>query len=133
MGNLKLFLAAFSGAVVFTILLVSANTVAMSVRERIRETAILRTLGFTPGEIRGLILGESGLLSLVGGIIGGGLAWALCDLSFHSNADFRLPMLKSWMAGAVIAFAVVMGVCSAAMPAFFASRRKIVDSMRYAG
>jgi putative ABC transport system permease protein len=132
-GNLKLFLAAFSGAVVFTILLVSANTVAMSVRERVRETAILRTLGFTPVEVCGLIVGESGLLSLVGGIIGAGLAWALCDISFHSNADFRLPMLKLWMGGAVIAFAVVMGIFSAAAPAFFASRRKIVESMRFAG
>jgi putative ABC transport system permease protein len=132
-GNLKLFLAAFSGAVVFTILLVSANTVAMSVRERVRETAILRTLGFTPMEVCGLIIGESGLLSLMGGIIGGALAWVLCYFSFHSNADFRLPMLKPWMAGAVIVFAVVMGICSAASPAFFASRRKIVESMRFAG
>jgi putative ABC transport system permease protein len=133
LGNIKLFLAAFSGAVVFTILLVSANTVAMTVRERVRETAILRTLGFTPPEIRSLILGEAGLLSFVGGTIGGVLAWGLCYLSFHSTASFRLPMLKPWMAAAVVGFAVVMGVISAAMPAFFASRRKIVDSMRYSG
>ncbi|MGA2229504.1 MAG: FtsX-like permease family protein [Tepidisphaeraceae bacterium] len=133
LGNLKLFLAAFSGAVVFTILLVSANTVAMTVRERVRETAILRTLGFTPPEIRGLILGESGLLSLVGGVIGGACAWLICDLSYHSNFSLRLPMLKPWMAGAIVAFAVIMGVCSAVLPAYFASRRKIVDSMRYAG
>jgi putative ABC transport system permease protein len=132
-GNLKLFLAAFSGAVVFTILLVSANTVAMTVRERVRETAILRTLGFTPPEIRGLILGEAGLLSLVGGTIGAGLAWVLCYLSFNGDYTFRLPMLKPWMAGAVVGFAVVMGLFSAAAPAFFASRRKIVDSMRYSG
>jgi putative ABC transport system permease protein len=133
LGNIKLFLAAFSGAVVFTILLVSANTVAMTVRERIRETAILRTLGFTPPEIRGLILGEAGLLSLVGGVIGGAAAWVLCYLSFNSTFSFRLPMLKPWMAGAVVGFAVVMGIVSAAAPAFFASRRKIVESMRYSG
>jgi putative ABC transport system permease protein len=132
-GNLKLFLAAFSGAVVFTILLVSANTVAMTVRERTRETAILRTLGFTPAEIRELILGEAGLLSLVGGTIGGVMAWGFCYLSFHSTQSFRLPMLKPWMAGAVVAFAVVMGIFSAALPAYFASRRKIVESMRYSG
>ena len=133
LGNLKLFIAAFSGAVVFTILLVSANTVAMTVRERTRETAILRTLGFTPPEIRGLILGESGLLSLVGGVIGGAMAWLLCNWSYHSTASFRLPMLKPWMAAAVVGFAVVMGLASATLPAFFASRRKIVDSMRYSG
>jgi putative ABC transport system permease protein len=133
LGNLKMFLAAFSGAVVFTILLVSANTVAMTVRERIRETAILRTLGFTPPEISGLILGEAGLLSLAGGLIGGGAAALLCYLSFHSNASFRLPLLRPWMTGCVVLVAVVIGVISAAGPAFFASRKQIVESMRYSG
>ena len=133
LGNLKLFLAVFSGAVVFTILLVSANTVAMTVRERIRETAILRTLGFTPPEIRGLILGEAALLSLVGGVLGAGFAYGLCYLSFHSTVSFRLPMLKGWMAGAIVVAAVFIGVVSAVLPAFFASRRNILDSMRYSG
>src|SRR5256885_210526 len=57
--NIKLFLAAIVSAVTFTILLVSANTVAMAVRERTREMAILRTLCYTPGEILQLVLGES--------------------------------------------------------------------------
>ena len=48
MGNIKLYLAVICAAVTFTILLVSANTIAMSVRERTREMAILRTLGYTP-------------------------------------------------------------------------------------
>ena len=66
LGNIKLFLSAICGAVTFTILLVSANTIAMAVRERTRETAILRTLGYTPPEILQLILGESVLISLMG-------------------------------------------------------------------
>ena len=60
----------------FTILLVSANTVAMAVRERTREMAILRTLGYTPGEILQLVLGESVLISIVGGVFG--LGWVRC-------------------------------------------------------
>src|SRR5687767_3613305 len=66
LGNIKLFLAAICAAVTFTILLVSANTIAMAVRERTREMAILRTLGFTPGEIRQLVLGEAVFISVVG-------------------------------------------------------------------
>jgi len=133
LGNLKLFLAAISGAVMFTILLVSANTVAMTVRERVRETAILRTLGFTPGEIRGLVVGEAALLSAVGGTIGCVAAFAICSASYHSLSANRLPLFHPWMAAIVLAVAVVIGIISAAAPAWFASRRSVVDAMRNAG
>ena len=67
LGNVKMFLIGISAAVMFTILLVSANTMAMSVRERVREVGVLKTLGFTPGTILGMILGEACAISLVGG------------------------------------------------------------------
>src|SRR5262249_39726619 len=70
LGNLRLFLMAICGAVAFTILLVSANTISMSVRERIREVGILKTLGFTPTEILGIILSEAAVISLIGGALG---------------------------------------------------------------
>ncbi len=133
LGNLKLFLAAISGAVMFTILLMSANTVAMTVRERVRETAILRTLGFTPGEIRGLVLGEAALLSVVGGLLGCLTATLICHASYNSQVQFRLPLFRPWMSGVVLVIAVVIGIFSAAPPAWFASRRSVVESMRYAG
>ena len=65
-----MFLMAIAAAVMFTILLVSANTMAMSVRERVREVGVLKTLGFTPGAILGLILGEACAISIAGGAIG---------------------------------------------------------------
>ncbi len=77
-GNLKLFIMAIFGAVTFTILLVSGNTISMSVRERIREVGILKTLGFTPGAILGIVLGESAVISAIGGFIGSLLAAAMC-------------------------------------------------------
>ena len=70
LGNVKMFLIAISAAVMFTVLLVSANTMAMSVRERVREVGVLKTLGFTPGNILGMILGEACAISLAGGTIG---------------------------------------------------------------
>src|SRR5260221_3403702 len=77
LGNIKLFLAAICAAVTFTILLVSANTVSMSVRERTREMAILRTLGYRPGEILQLVLGEAVVISVIGGLIGLAIGAAL--------------------------------------------------------
>ncbi len=115
LGNLKLFLAAISGAVTFTILLVSANTVAMTVRERIRETAILRTVGFTPGEIRGLIVAEAYMLSAIGGVIGALSAEALCSY-FHHGSTIRLPLLTPSLTAGMIAVAMIIGVVSAIFP-----------------
>jgi putative ABC transport system permease protein len=133
LGNMKMFLAAISGAVMFTILLVSANTVAMTVRERVRETAILRTIGFTPVEIIGLVLGEAAVLSAVGGLLAWVTAGVLCTVSHNSEAPFRLPLFQLWMGAIVFGVAVVIGVISAALPAWLASRRSVVQSMRYSG
>ena len=70
LGNIKAFIMSICLAVVFTILLVSANTMAMSIRERTREVAVLKTLGFTRNSILGLFVGEAVSLSLVGGLVG---------------------------------------------------------------
>src|SRR3989454_9978557 len=70
LGNIKAFIMSICLAVVFTILLVSANTMAMSIRERTREVAVLKTLGFTRNRILGLFVGEAVSLALVGGLIG---------------------------------------------------------------
>ena len=70
LGNIKAFIMSICLAVVFTILLVSANTMAMSIRERTREVAVLKTLGFTRNSILGLFVGEAVSLSLIGGLIG---------------------------------------------------------------
>src|SRR2546430_1866512 len=70
LGNVKLILLSICGAVTFTILLVSGNTIAMSVRERVREVGVLKTLGFTRETILGLILAEAVTISTAGGILG---------------------------------------------------------------
>ena len=89
-GNVKLFLLAIGGAVTFTILLVSANAISMSVRERIREVGILKTLGFSSSEVLGMILSESAFIGLVGGIVGCAIAvvlsMSIAQAAHHGSA-----------------------------------------------
>jgi putative ABC transport system permease protein len=132
LGNIKMFLAAICGAVTFTILLVSANTVAMSVRERTREMAILRTLGYTPGEILQLVLGEAILISVVGGLIGLVLG-SLLAKGLEQIGIFGFQGLKWQAALFVIAMAGIIGCVSAFVPATVASRKNVVESLRFAG
>jgi putative ABC transport system permease protein len=136
MGNVKLYLIVICGAVTFTILLVSGNTMAMSVRERTREVGILKTLGYTPGAILFLVLGEAGLISAIGGAIGVGLAMAL------TNAVRKAPSFLQAMktltvtpdvALICIALAFLIGVVSSFIPAWGASRTSILAALRSEG
>ena len=137
-GNIRLFVMAICGAVTFTILLVSGNTISMSVRERIREVGILKTLGFTPGDILGIILGESAVISLIGGVIGCALAVLLCYGVSHSpgatmNAGIRNVGLTPVVTVLCLFVAVLIGLISSFIPAWSASRTSILESLRYSG
>ena len=76
-GNIVLIVAAILGAVFFTILLVTGNTMAQAVRERTGELGVLKAIGFTNGQIVALVLAESCLLTVLGGALGLGLAWLM--------------------------------------------------------
>jgi putative ABC transport system permease protein len=135
LGNLRLFIMAICGAVMFTILLVSANTISMSVRERIREVGILKTLGFTPGAILGLILGESAVIALIGGAIGCFFAAGLCSLVSHGPGGDFMPALHTLAVtppvGLIcLAGALAIGLVSSFIPAWNASRTSILDALR---
>ena len=88
LGNVKAFILSICTAVVFTTLLVSANTMAMSIRERTREVAVLKTLGFERQTILGLFVGEAMSLSIAGGLFGCGFAWLLLTMMKHSPMGF---------------------------------------------
>jgi putative ABC transport system permease protein len=133
LGNIKLFLAAICGAVTFTILLVSANTVAMAVRERTREVGILRTLGYTPGEILGLVLGEAVVISLIGGVLGLGLGYLLAKGLQAGAGAFGFTGIKWQAAAIVLAMAAVIGLVAALVPALVAARKNVVESIRFTG
>jgi putative ABC transport system permease protein len=135
LGNLKLFLISVCGALTFTILLVSANTISMSVRERAREVGIMKTLGFTPGSILWMISGESVCLALLGGFSGLVVAEALCALVRNSASAFASlkPSLTPDVALAVLLVAAVVGTAGSIPPAWSVSRRSILDSLRCTG
>ena len=134
MGNIKMYLAVVCAAVTFTILLVSANTIAMSVRERTREMGILRTLGYTPTEILRMVLGESVLIALLGGLVGIAVTALLTRAAAAGAGPWGEMMKFRWEATLIVAlFAVLIGLASAIVPAYFASRRNIVDSIRFTG
>ncbi len=136
LGNLKLFLLAICGAVTFTIMLVSANTLAQSVRERTREVGILKTLGFTNSAILGIILGEAAVIALIGGALGCVLAALLCGAISNLPAGIqalKLMNVTPLIAALTLAVALLIGLVSALVPAFNASRTSILDSLRHTG
>ena len=136
LGNVKAFLMIICAAVTFTILLVSANTMAMSVRERIKEVGILKTLGYTSGTILFLILGEAGVLALLGGAVGLLFAFGLTDVVRHGPSFIQAMKTLSItpdVAGALLALAFLIGIISSFVPAYNASRTSILESLRNSG
>ena len=133
LGNVKLILISICAAVTFTILLVSANTIAMSVRERVREVGVLKTLGFTRGTILSLILGEAVAISALGGAFGVLLASGLCRLVRNGPAfsdDIRHLSIQPQVAVICLVVAASIGLISAFIPAWNASRVSIVEALR---
>jgi putative ABC transport system permease protein len=133
LGNVKVILLSICAAVTFTILLVSANTLAMSVRERVREVGVLKTLGFTRGTILGLILGEAVAISIVGGAVGVLLASALCGVVRMGPAfmdELKHLTIRPPVALVCLAVAAAIGLISALIPAWNASRTPIVEALR---
>lgn len=140
LGNLKLFLAAVCGAVMFTMLLISTNTLSMSVRERTRDIGILKTLGFSSGEILSMVAGEATLIAFAGGLLGCALATGLCAgiASAMRNAPGFVSVVRGLgfsplVAATTLSIALVVGLISSVMPALHAARTSIVDTLQYNG
>jgi putative ABC transport system permease protein len=137
LGNVKVFLLVICGAVTFTILLVSANTMAMAVRERVREVGVMKTLGFTNGGILFLILGEAVVLSLVGAALGclvaSGLAAGVAANAGGFIAQFKNLSLTPPTVAFILGFSVVVALISSFVPAMNAARTNILDTLKYSG
>ncbi|MGH8318152.1 MAG: ABC transporter permease [Steroidobacteraceae bacterium] len=128
--NLGLLVHAIIGAVFFTLILLTGNTMAQAVRERIPELAILKTVGFSNRRVLGLVLTESVLLVVLGGIVGLILATGV-DNALQSQLGSRLPIMPVgapiWLQG--LALMVLIGLVVGVLPAGRGMRLRIVDAL----
>jgi putative ABC transport system permease protein len=132
-GNIGMILVSVTLAVFFTMLLVTANTMAQAVRERTNEIGILKTLGFSGNSILSLVLTESLLLTFAGGLVGLGLAWLFANGVADSIKDY-FPVFRLSGSTLLVALALMLafGVVTGLWPALTAMRIKIVDALRRA-
>jgi len=129
-GDIVLITASILGAVFFTILLVTGNTISQSVRERTGELGVLKAIGFTNGQVLALVLAESCLLAVLGGALGLGLArlitaggdptGGMLPLFFFPNRDL--------LAG--LGYSLALGLVTGIFPALQAMRLRVADALR---
>ncbi len=130
-GNIGLILVSVTTAVFFTMLLVTANTMAQSVSERTNEIGVLKTLGFSGRSILTLILLESLFLTFTGGLVGLGLAWFLAGGMGEAIKDyFPVFALSSGTFIMGLFMMLAFGIITGMWPALTAMRLKIVDALR---
>src|SRR5580658_5089903 len=135
-GNVKAFILSICFAVLFATLLVSATTMAMSIRERTREVAVLKTLGFTRQTVLKLYIGEAVLVALTGGALGCLLALGLISALSHApGMSLFLSGMKVTPPTLLLAILVagLVGFLSAILPAHHAAKLDIVEGLRYIG
>jgi putative ABC transport system permease protein len=136
LGNVKLILVSVSGAVVFAVLLIMANTMAMSIRERTTELAVLRALGFPTNTLLTLLTAESLIISLLGVSAGCVAAWAMCRaVGGYAIGGGLLVNLEIGLPGTLSALgtATLTSLASTLVPAYRASRMSIGEALRYTG
>jgi len=128
-GDIGLIVRWILFAVFFTLLLVVGNTIAQSVRERIPEFAILKTLGFSDASVLGFVLAEAAALCVIGGLLGLGLATPL-GIAIADATGGNLPIAvdhRVWLMG--LAAIVLLSLAVGLLPALRAGRLTIVDAL----
>ena len=134
LGNVRLLLGAIGLAIIISILFITANTMAMAARDRTREVAVLRTLGFQRGQVTSMVLFESLLVGILGALLGAGLGGFLVS-GIAKVMENIFPVFGTMQAspsilGIALAIGLVIGLISGVIPAFAASGRTIVDGLR---
>ena len=129
-ANIGLIVGAIMAAVFFTLVLLTGNTMAQAVRERVPELAVLKTIGFSNQSVLGLVLAESVLLLLLGGSIGVAVSGIVVDVVRAKLGD-QLPLARLdstiWLSG--LALMVLIGLVVGALPAVRGMRLRIVDAL----
>jgi putative ABC transport system permease protein len=130
MGNIQFLILSIGGVVFFTLLLVTGNTMAIAVRERVRELAVLKAVGFSDRFVLALVLVETMAVSAVGG--GTGLLLAKLFTLRGDPTRGMLPFFYLPPDAIVVGFALAMtvGLMAGILPALSAMRLRVVDALR---
>lgn len=132
-ANIKTLIGGISVVVVFALILVTVSTMSMAIRERFRELAILKAIGFKRRELFVLILAESFGLAMLGAIIGAGGAWVLfhnLNINKFTNGLFLMFEVTPQMMGFAFAVAALLGLLSALLPMINVARTSVVQGLK---
>ena len=129
-GNIVLIVAAILGAVFFTILLVTGNTMAQAVRERTGELGALKAIGFSNGQIVSFVLAESCLLTVLGGTLGLGIAWLMISRGDPTHGLLPLFYFPTRDVLIGLGISVALGLVTGIFPALQAMRLRVADALR---
>ncbi len=132
MGNIKAIVAMVGAMVLLIMVMMTANTMAMAARERVTEVAVMRTLGFTAGQILSVIVVESLMVSLMGAAVAIGGSLLVFNVIKFSPHPIYFPvfLVEPQTVAVALAAAVACGLLSSLVPAVKAARRKISDGLR---
>jgi len=125
-GDISFIVTSILGAVFFTLLFLTGNTMMQSVRERVPELAVLKTLGFTDGAVVALILAEALVLSLVAALLGLAIAAGIFPALKSIIGEARLP---ANVVSLGIGVAVLLALCTGLPPAWRTTRLNIIDAL----
>ena len=129
-GDIGAIMIAIVVAVMFTMMLVAANTMAQSVRERTSEVGVLKTLGFSNGSIMAMVLGESVAIAVLGGGLGLFVSWLLVQQGDPTGGMLPIFVLPTRDVAAGAGLVVVLGLLAGLLPATGAVRLGITDALR---
>jgi putative ABC transport system permease protein len=132
-GNIKILVSSICTVVVFTLLLVATSTMSMAIRERFRELAVLKAIGFRRRELFALILAESFGLALAGAIIGIGAAYAVFtygDVAKMTRGIFVMFEVTPRIIGLASVVAAALGIIASIAPAIAAARMSVVGGLK---
>jgi putative ABC transport system permease protein len=130
-GNIEFLILSIGSVVFFTLLLVTGNTMAIAVRERTAELAVLKAIGVRDGSVLFLVLAESMLIAFIGGMLGLFLAWVTIPLMSGKLTGFLPPLILSIpLLSFGLVFAVFVGLMSGLIPGIGAMRMRVVNALR---
>lgn len=130
-GNIEFLILAIGGVVFFTLLLVSGNTMAITVRERVGELAVLKAVGFSDVTVMIFVLAESVMIALLGAVLGLGLCLLVIPGVAKALEGFLPTMqLPMWTLAPGLVFALFIGALAGILPALAAMRLRVVDALR---